>query len=1141
MQNRTPPMSQIVESELYNLNLEDPEYSYFLENAKGTIPSKTTPSNYRRQNKETKKKDIIGYSFPYILEYVKKRKQEILKINEEKQLLNIVSNIEKRFAPKLINVSKSLLSDMQLPTSKFKYEALAPFIIRASNDKNEHIIRFMPWLYFGAPPADINRLIKMYELDDPEAMTAAETYFYNQARAIIPDGAHMMTLYGVDTRKEDELRYLRLSHKWVNVPSVRAALLRDPKNQTAIYRVVHFQIFTYNTPATEYMPNFTMAHNITRKNCLIECAKYEQAIKKNLDTIYDIAPLSTDGDRRIIASENLHKLATQARFRLRVFTAYGVLIDKPIMEYGHTHDKILNIRYDEGHARIMRRDINITGIKYREQVSNIEPPKPSDISETLDAIKEILDGEYTDTPAPIVADTSENVIEEYPTYKIVEEPTGHTMYKDFKPSTFTKDPADDSNLEYAHCFDSFSIFYKLFKRKNKIKATREHIEQYTTAARVSCIKSGIIGGASALPADSIFTICDHVRSYSSFERSEYYMGMPTQEYTREIPVTDQYYKQNKNLFSLAYVVITPADSDMFRIVDDICLHGARKVYLPSPLLACFDVVGIQYTASAAIQTTFNKDFGVIALAEKYNVPKEYPNKAFGKLIAGGLKRDNYTHIKVSDGAAAEMIKYELWRDQVPYNCVYTTDGAEFTAEITQRPKLNSVHINAFIYAYSAAALITEIYRNYRDYSALPCAYYVDGLLYTGIIPQMLAKHSTERGKFKYTESTPNTREFLPYRLLENSSRPRIEYSDVPAPSLCAYLVDLPANNKILVNLPGGIGKTFTILNHLPSRGVAIIAPTNNRVNGLRADMQKLYGRAYDEDIMTCHKFFGIGITKDISKDNIERYTDIRSQYRSHVIAGKRYSAIILDEFTLTNEIILSAVEEVAAKIKATIYILGDIQQCNLGFDVPITESTFADYYTIGTELYPRRPDMQCRHSYEVGQFFDSIRELSYIDQIIELYRRENIEKYGYKVISRDEHIEALTIEAKKGFRGSVAVCGKHSRGAVINAEYLRLCREYGLPVLGISNNDSTYTKYQYANNCPDLYLKQNMKDKSGKIMIAYARSIYTMQGDTIPDDTTLYIDAESCSRAGELYTAITRVRDPKNIILVIDPFNLDEF
>lgn len=1133
--------SEPIREALLALNAQDPDFIYGMRTDIKN-PSPKRPENYRRQNKKTLKIDQLGFTFADIQKYIDKRLKDLSKSDFELRIDYLINDMYTKYKDlNLIFRVKGLFYKLGLKENNFKYSMIAPFLIRADpiNSGNIHYIRYSPCIYSDMPPDGSfeSPVMQLYRVENIKEANAINDYLRNQAAELFPNtNKCVRTLFGVNLR-DDPPKYTRLSKEFEYLPySVSDAITTN--YYVRDYVIVFFEIFTYSTAPTQTIPQFTIADQIPLKNCLIECAHYEQAIKRELDQVYADAPLSRESDRYIIASYNLETFANLNRIRIRIFTAYGSLVNKPLMEVGYEHSKILNIRYDEGHARIIRDNVDISEIRYREQKSNLAPVQNEDHTQFFDSIDEVLENTgYAASTPQIVADVSPNVIEEYPNYKITQEGKKYIIHKDFKPSSFTKDPKDDTNLKYARCFDSFNVFYKIFKQKNNIKATREHIDQYTSAARFSCVKSAILN-AQTLPDVQTFIICDHIKSFASFERSEYYMGMPTQDYTREIPVTDQYYKQNKNLFSLAYVTITPDDSEMFKIVDNMILHTARKVYLPSPLLACFDVVGIKYTASAGIQTTFNKEFGIIDLVEKYNAPKIYPNKAFGRLIAGGLSaRDNYTHFNISDPAAAELIKYEMTRDNIDFVCVHTETGAKFTADITTRTKYNSVHIAAFIYAYSAAAIITEIYNNYRDYSALPCAYYVDGLLYTSDRVEMLDKNSQERGKFKYMMSSRDTREFLPYGLLATTARPRIVYKDVAEPKLCTYLRDVPANNKILVCLPAGIGKTYSILNYMPSENVAILAYTNPRVEGIREDVQKIHGDKYASDIMTCHKFFGLGITEDITKENLDRYKDHARAYRRRVIDGKKYSAIILDEFTLTNKILLNAIEECAARIKANIYVLGDYYQCNLGFDAPITREHFNDYHIIGSEQYPRTPDMKCRHTYSDGVYFDYLRTKSTRDILLELIKPENVAKYGYRVMTHSEHIAELEQEATTGSIESVAACGVHKCAAMINAEYLRICRENNLTVRGVNVNDTRYKKAQYANDSPDLFIKKNMKDRSGRVMIAYARSIYTLQGDKI-DGRKLYVYSEACVQDGELYTSITRIVDLKNLVIVINPYDI---
>lgn len=324
----------------------------------------------------------------------------------------------------------------------------------------------------------------------------------------------------------------------------------------------------------------------------------------------------------------------------------------------------------------------------------------------------------------------------------------------------------------------------------------------------------------------------------------------------------------------------------------------------------------------------------------------------------------------------------------------------------------------------------------------------------------------------------------------------------------------PRRRNTLIIGPAGIGKSHP-WKVSPQFDQVILTPTHE----LRIEHAQLFKNTY-----TAHKAFQF-----IVEEN-EKYETMRSCG----LAVREHLCYVVDEITMFTRTQLRTMLTRAGN--GVIVALGDLDQIrNEITKDPITLECFKDWDIVVLE---RTPETHARHDYLYGCQLDKLRGLSYDDQLGYI-RRSRI----WDIVTFDDIFTNIDVERTK------VIVGHHKRAKSIHDRI----RAIGL-AQRTEDNDfliPCVSTGKVTIKRPRKYQMRSIADKK----IFWGREAMTtpvprtcrwepciavtadaFQGKTIENDIFVFVDAESLSRHGTLYTAMTRTRVPDKMRVIFPTF-----
>lgn len=891
---------------------------------------------------------------------------------------------------------------------------------------------------------------------------------------------------GVTIKNDQELR----NYASTIISRIRGLLhpYGDKKTHEKTLNVVDFHVTTKQRKA-----KLVRVAKFEAENCVINILRGFLP-NKTVDTVYDILPeLKPDDDGHVYLNhEQLEKIARKLMINIITYTAFGARESIPWHSYGDKKKKKVHIKISCEHATIMHNKLKVSEIVYdddlklpdtvnvvdydylyyatqvtrygRDEIEDVDPKDEQAVYRYFKRRDAVFsaDGLVVD---PVTVGKSRYHVRRVLKYYTIIDNGKLTIHKTFRPSSITGDPKDDENIDLAYMFTDEQLLYRLFKDEHKLQSIKNSTIRSITAAA-----EHFIGRRVLKPFDrSIYTEYDMNKCFMSYDKSDYYIGFPT---NKQIPTLLENAK-NPAFVVCSNILNPPASFRYFNNYE----HG--QIVLPYPVYRYLvDNENIEIDVEYVLESEF-QHISIFDYADKRELVgkarKDFCNHIIGRTITGGVKELKTVKCYYTGEAEQQQIIHEC--QQSSYNFVVEDQFINIEIPGTAKGLFN---FHSYILAYASIHMMTK-WKQLEEEGHEIVAYNVDALVVKGDFEQ----NDTHVGGWK----TSRPKEYYTFF----QANPDITPTNVNLPQIRVPKRKLPTKHILIVGA-AGLSKTYPYLND-PAFDQIITTPTHE----LKRSHKK-----YTDNVTTLAKYF--------------QFTADDSVFRVLRASGKipdEHTYVVIDEPFMANEHEWRKIMERCGN--SIIIALGDPEQiCNEIDSDAVTTKFFIDH---GFDIveFTRKPDAIARHEYDYGLKLDELRYKPIPDQINRLLRsfRDNFIQWD---------IRDADIEVDKVVVGSHKIAHKYNHEARKEA-ILRGCL---FPFRSVGRDPKTV---MLPVKTPNVYWdRQNMRDqapKGTKYEPYFAVTSDSLQGKTL-ENMMLYVDIQAMDRHGSLYTAVTRTKTPEN-------------
>ncbi len=669
--------------------------------------------------------------------------------------------------------------------------------------------------------------------------------------------------------------------------------------------------------------------NLECENCVINLIKRitndPLKISKIYKTYPTLDPSHEDNKykRSIFMTHNqLNQIGKSLNLEFRIYTPIGLKLNQPWHILGdiHNHRKTIPVKIQEEHATLADSRLKIDNIHYYENNNELyQLPQDTYIL---------------------------NFTQNY--YTLLNNDNTLTLHKSYRPSSFTNNPDDDSNLELAYYTSEEQMISRQFKLDHNLHTIRD-----PTIKRIIISAEHFIGKRQISPMDlplDQYRQYDSNANYACYETNSYYRGFPSHVL---IPCKKKF-STNPAFYVLKNIYNPPLE------FQHLYQYTQGPITIPAPTYDYLVDSKCSIQVDYVLDTPDFQKISILDYAEKYYPIKTHPdqNKKFrnenlGRLISGGLKETDKTQIPY---------KNINERDQMIKECQANHISFDFndTHLTIQTAAKNSGIFQFHSYILSYAAI--NVMKKFRELTKLGksvVAYCVDAL-----VVQTTVECYNDRipGNWKIEYAKPY------FQALSLSPITQPDRANIPLtlPNKPHYL-----RNTLILG-PGGIGKSYPFLT-APYHSQMVTTPTKL----LKAAHKKLH-----------------------QNTTLDKYKILRQQNKLPTF--ETYT--IADEITMFDKEQWQIILDRSADHTIIIGI-GDFNQIRTDNNKKgYVDLSFFQDNNFDIIYMERDPEKICRHEYYHGKFLDTLRDKTYKEQMLLLHNY-------FPAINPNEIIDFLTPNA----------------------------------------------------------------------------------------------------------------------------------
>lgn len=816
------------------------------------------------------------------------------------------------------------------------------------------------------------------------------------------------------------------------------------------------------------------------ENCLLNIIRlHDIKVGKVYKKYPHLAPVAGSFASIYITHDEIADISRMLQLTIRVFSGVGTTIGKTWHEFPYNRGPVIDVIFENGHATLRKKGFTINNIVYGKL------PHCNDI-EGL-----IVDTDHTEFSDP--------------RYFTVLHNDKYTMFKEYRVSSLTGNPADDYGTAHAYIFSDAQYLFKKFKQDYDLQTIRQADMREIVKA-----SEHFIGREMFVPVTPAIRAADHNKSYCSYKTSKYYMGFPGNEFAASLnqqpagsPYTDVF-------------VVAKSVAGLHPIIARMLRYTGGPIVLPTPMFRYLTDIGCEFDIDYWIAST-TKDVDIVGFTQSLaNISqdeiKHFRNTLIGRTIIGGMNEAKTTTIRTSSPREFDQVIAECRENGLEF--IARPDGSITFKYKTRTNGLFQFH--TYILAYSAVQVMDKIMRMRSDGCNI-VGYNTDCIYYThGDATYDVSERPTEIGGWK-PESVAHKEWLHKLKVVPLDTPMTYPAAVIPRPQ---YMEGFRYMRNTLVIGPPGIGKSHEFKTS-PLYDQILTTPRRTLREAHKA------GEFGFANTFTTHKYIQFSVEPYILEGMRERGRTPRV-HKTHVV----------DECTMFNQ---HDWDKIIARSgpSTRIIAVGDFEQVRNGIDAP--EVTIDYFKKLGFDVVfrERQADGVARHSYDEGCILDQMR-LGL--EVPKCGRKEElawlIEHNARQVAILRPHVAAVDnvyemipsmIDAD---HFDIFVSDTHRKLHDVNVFARDYCREHALTFPVITNKgqiirvDVTSPQIWWGR----LTMRDEMPRGEGfKYEPAFAVTADSIQGDT--KHMKVYVDA-NMTRARAFYTAATRTTSLRDIVIV---------
>lgn len=641
------------------------------------------------------------------------------------------------------------------------------------------------------------------------------------------------------------------------------------------------------------------------ENCVINILRQCQPAEK-IEKIYKEFPLlrPTDSDQKIFVNHGqIMKFAKTLGLKIVTYTELGAKIDVPWHIYGNAKSKQVKIKIAKEHATLIPKKLKIDKIVYHDELDEKE----------LRSIH-IVDRVYENKPGgPLQF------------YTKVED-GALVIHKEFKPSSVTRNEADDADLKSAYNFDKNQYLSKLFKKTFNLTPVIDTDLRAITKASEHFIGRKVF---EKIDASKAYTEFDQNKNYISYELSEFYKGFPSNT------LSPSFHPVNP-AFVVCQIYSAPESFMKF-----YSYQNGAKIVLAYPTFEYLKSHQIEIDVEYYLNTDSFQHISIIDFAEKQNICAEdkkfFRNQLIGTTITGGLNEAKIIPVYPANEEEKQQILFECSQNNLKYQI---RDG-EIRVELPNKTK-GLFNFHSYILAFAGIHMMQK-YKELTDKGRKIVGFCVDALIVKGVFrehEERIGGWTTDWPAHYFYSMEPKDTIYRPPKL----------------PSIKVPIRDIPLKNTLFTG-PAGIGKSYPWKSD-PAYKQSILTPTHN----LKDDHRKMFLNTH-----TAHHYFQFG-TDD------EKYNLLKCLGK--IESNPAY--VIIDEFTMFDKKQWQTI--LKRKGNSILIALGDFEQIRNEIDSEAVNEQFFIDHSFDIKEIKRTELSVARHEFKYGCLLDTLRNKPFFEQ-----------------------------------------------------------------------------------------------------------------------------------------------------------------
>lgn len=766
-----------------------------------------------------------------------------------------------------------------------------------------------------------------------------------------------------------------------------------------------------------------------------------------------------------IEPEELQVVATVLKKKIVVYTKLGAIFDAPWCSFGNEKAKRIEMVFGNGHANIRGKDRGVKSITY--------------------VTEEELAGYNQDGGRVDVIECGYGAKGSV-TYSLL---SSGVLVKAFRVSSVTGDPADDLLVKWARVVTREQVLTIMFKKEHGIR----HIED-EFIREITRLSEHFIGRRVFSCIDSECVEADMNANYVAYKRSAEYIGFPTDDLYPSVECSD----------SMFMVVATGSGKPLRGPTSPSAANGWKAfemllgsvpassngtgngiIVLPAPTVAWLRkqgcVVNVLYTLAGKA-----KDIDINEFCHKVGGDKSFRNSLIGRVIAGGVSETKKISVGFSDVRERDQLIFEAGL----YGCKYELFESSIVVHYKARTRA-AFHFHSFILSYAFCLMADALMGIFGCSDVQVHGVNVDAIFYSYTGEDPTVDHMPgSRLVGEWKRLIPS--EY--WRNMDVSENKVI--AEVPGDSAVA-LYRTTRNRPINIGLIGapGIGKSYPFVS-MPWYDQILLTPTCV----LAAEHSSTIERLSSGGIcVTAEKYFQTNVSE-------ADWMDLRARG----VIPRRRKVVVIDEACMFSIGAFSKMLHRATIDSSIVILLFDPEQISNELEGGGIVELIRSKMPVA-EL-PRVYGAVCRHSWEEGLLFDSLRGLS----------------AGQQVEVLSEYVPSVSIGDIELVEDNIHVTGSHVKCKEINLLY----RGSGRKMIRVKEKKKGMFMVPVDSELI-WWGRESIKDEMPagfKYEPCFSVTVDSLQGSTFVGK--MYVDT-GLRRRGCFYTAVTRVKSISQLFLVV--------